>query len=101
MTALSVLQPVHNSGSSGYRSLNSTDQLLGMTSSSESLNNGTKLHQEDDEEEEVSSKTRPVSLCPFYTVDPTGNRIMVLLVSHWARYDAIFWQLYAIVLITS
>ncbi|XP_051943622.1 period circadian protein homolog 2 isoform X3 [Hippocampus zosterae] len=54
-----LLQPVHNSGSSGYRSLNSTDQLLGMTSSSESLNNGTKFHQEDDEEEEVSSKARP------------------------------------------
>ncbi|XP_019734543.1 period circadian protein homolog 2 isoform X3 [Hippocampus comes] len=54
-----LLQPVHNSGSSGYRSLNSTDHLLGMTSSSESLNNGTKFHQEDDEEEEVSSKARP------------------------------------------
>ncbi|XP_061695077.1 period circadian protein homolog 2 isoform X2 [Syngnathoides biaculeatus] len=55
-----LLQPVHNSGSSGYRSLNSTDHLLGMTSSSESLNKGSKFRQEDDEEEEdVSSKARP------------------------------------------
>ncbi|XP_037132037.1 period circadian protein homolog 2 isoform X3 [Syngnathus acus] len=54
-----LLQPVHNSGSSGYRSLNSSDHLLGMTSSTESLNNGSKFHQEDNEEEEVSSKARP------------------------------------------
>ncbi|XP_077413458.1 period circadian protein homolog 2 isoform X2 [Vanacampus margaritifer] len=54
-----LLQPVHNSGSSGYRSLNSTDHLLGMTSSSESLNNGNKFHQEYDEEKDVSSKVRP------------------------------------------
>uniref|UniRef100_A0A3Q2XHZ0 Period circadian protein homolog 2 n=1 Tax=Hippocampus comes TaxID=109280 RepID=A0A3Q2XHZ0_HIPCM len=59
-----LLQPVHNSGSSGYRSLNSTDHLLGMTSSSESLNNGTKFHQEDDEEEESRIPT-----CSIWT-DP-------------------------------
>ncbi|KAM7379346.1 hypothetical protein PAMP_004908 [Pampus punctatissimus] len=53
-----LLQPVHNSGSSGYGSLNSNDHLLGMTSSSESLNNGsgTKMRRE---EEEVNSKARP------------------------------------------
>lgn len=53
-------QPVHNSGSSAYGSLNSNDHLLGITSSSESLNNGcgSKMQQE---EEEVSSKARPVS----------------------------------------
>ncbi|XP_077378100.1 period circadian protein homolog 2 isoform X2 [Festucalex cinctus] len=54
-----LLQPVHNSGSSGYRSLNSTDHLLGITSSSESLNNANKFHQESDEEEDVDSKARP------------------------------------------
>ncbi|XP_077471679.1 period circadian protein homolog 2 isoform X3 [Stigmatopora argus] len=54
-----LLQPVLNSGSSGYRSLNSTDHLLGMTSSSDSLNNATKFHLEDDEEEDVISKARP------------------------------------------
>uniref|UniRef100_A0AAQ5YPN6 Period circadian protein homolog 2 n=1 Tax=Amphiprion ocellaris TaxID=80972 RepID=A0AAQ5YPN6_AMPOC len=55
-----LLQPVHNGGSSGYGSLNSNDHRLGMTSSSESLNNGneTKMQQE---EEKVSSKARPVS----------------------------------------
>ncbi|XP_028283925.1 period circadian protein homolog 2 isoform X3 [Parambassis ranga] len=53
-----LLQPVHNSNSSGYGSLNSNDHLLGTTSSSESLNNGnqSKLQQE---EEEVSGKARP------------------------------------------
>ncbi|XP_061878597.1 period circadian protein homolog 2 isoform X1 [Entelurus aequoreus] len=53
-----LLQPVHNSGSSSYRSLNSTDPRLGMTSSGENLNNGncSKFHLE---EEEVSSKDRP------------------------------------------
>ncbi|XP_075953885.1 period circadian protein homolog 2 [Anarhichas minor] len=52
-----LLQPVHNSGSSGYGSLNRND-LVGMSSSSESLNNGggTKIRQE---EEEVSGKARP------------------------------------------
>ncbi|XP_040000610.1 period circadian protein homolog 2 isoform X2 [Xiphias gladius] len=50
-----LLQPVHNSGSSGYDSLNSNDHLLAMSSSSESLNN--KMRRE--EEEEVSSKARP------------------------------------------
>ncbi|XP_061653702.1 period circadian protein homolog 2 isoform X2 [Phyllopteryx taeniolatus] len=55
-----LLRPVYNGGSSGYRSLNSTDHLLGMTSSSESLNKGSKFHQEDDDkEEDVSSKARP------------------------------------------
>uniref|UniRef100_A0A673CBN8 Period circadian protein homolog 2 n=1 Tax=Sphaeramia orbicularis TaxID=375764 RepID=A0A673CBN8_9TELE len=40
-----LLQPVHNSGSSGYGSMNSNDHLLSMTSSNESLNNssGTKI----------------------------------------------------------
>ncbi|KAM9719499.1 period circadian protein homolog 2 isoform 2-T2 [Menidia menidia] len=53
-----LLQPVHNSGSSGYSSLNSNDQHLGMTSSSESLNNGndSKMQQEEGRE---SSKSRP------------------------------------------
>ncbi|XP_031710799.1 period circadian protein homolog 2 isoform X2 [Anarrhichthys ocellatus] len=52
-----LLQPVHNSGSSGYGSLNRND-LVGMSSSSESLNNvsRTKIRQE---EEEVSGKARP------------------------------------------
>ncbi|XP_068594052.1 period circadian protein homolog 2 isoform X1 [Cebidichthys violaceus] len=52
-----LLQPVHNSGSSGYGSLNRND-LVGMSSSSESLNNGSgsKIRQE---EEEVSGKARP------------------------------------------
>lgn len=53
-------QPVHNSGSSGYSSLNRNDHLLGMTSSSESLDNcGWKKAQET--EEEISRKARPVS----------------------------------------
>ncbi|XP_008292730.1 period circadian protein homolog 2 isoform X3 [Stegastes partitus] len=53
-----LLQPVHNSGSSGHGSLNSNDHLLGITSSSESLNNGneTKMQQE---EEKASGKARP------------------------------------------
>ncbi|KAM6918615.1 period circadian protein homolog 2 [Xenentodon cancila] len=52
-----LLQPVHNSGSSGYSSQNSTDHRLGLTCSTESLNNsnGSKTQQE---EGEVSSKTR-------------------------------------------
>ncbi|KAM6919651.1 period circadian protein homolog 2 [Lycodopsis pacificus] len=51
-----LLQPVQNSGSSGYGSLN-RKYLVGMSSSSESLNNGngTKIRQE----EEVSGKARP------------------------------------------
>uniref|UniRef100_A0A8C4GEI6 Period circadian protein homolog 2 n=1 Tax=Dicentrarchus labrax TaxID=13489 RepID=A0A8C4GEI6_DICLA len=54
-----LLQPVHNSGSSGYGSLSRNDHLLGMTSSSESLDNGggSKMRQK---EEEVSGKARPV-----------------------------------------
>ncbi|XP_035526407.1 period circadian protein homolog 2 isoform X3 [Morone saxatilis] len=53
-----LLQPVHNSGSSGYGSLSRNDHLLGMTSSSESLDNGSgsKMRQK---EEEVSRKARP------------------------------------------
>ncbi|XP_059199890.1 period circadian protein homolog 2 [Centropristis striata] len=53
-----LLQPVHNSGSSGYSSLNRNDHLVGMSSSSESLNNGnaSKIRQE---EEEISGKARP------------------------------------------
>ncbi|XP_028988107.1 period circadian protein homolog 2 isoform X2 [Betta splendens] len=52
-----LLQPVHSSGSSAYGSLNTNDHLLGETSSSESLNNGSgnKVR----EEEEWSCKTRP------------------------------------------
>ncbi|XP_074507414.1 period circadian protein homolog 2 isoform X2 [Sebastes fasciatus] len=53
-----LLQPVHNSGSSGYSSVNRNDHLVGMSSSSESLNDsGSKTRQE--EEEEVSGKVRP------------------------------------------
>lgn len=52
-------QPVHNSGSSGYNSLN---RNVGMSSSSESLNNGSgNKIQLEEEEEEVSGKARPVS----------------------------------------
>ncbi|KAF3858243.1 hypothetical protein F7725_011444 [Dissostichus mawsoni] len=53
-----LLQPVHNSGSSVYCSLNRNDHLVGMSSSNESLNNsnGAKIQQE---EEEVSDKARP------------------------------------------
>ncbi|KAI4809076.1 hypothetical protein KUCAC02_017991 [Chaenocephalus aceratus] len=53
-----LLQPVHNSGSSGYCSLNRNDHLVGMSSSNESLNNsnGAKIQQE---EAEVSDKARP------------------------------------------
>ncbi|XP_042352927.1 period circadian protein homolog 2 isoform X2 [Plectropomus leopardus] len=53
-----LLQPVHNSGSSGYNSLSRTDHLVGMSSSNESLNNGigSKIRQE---EEEPRGKARP------------------------------------------
>ncbi|XP_028449079.1 period circadian protein homolog 2 isoform X2 [Perca flavescens] len=53
-----LLQPVRNSGSSGYSSVNRTDHPVCMSSSSESLNNGSgsKIQQE---EEEVSGKARP------------------------------------------
>ncbi|XP_049453641.1 period circadian protein homolog 2 isoform X2 [Epinephelus fuscoguttatus] len=53
-----LLQPVHNGVSSGYSSLSRNDQLVGMSSSSESLNycSGSKIRQE---EQEVSSKARP------------------------------------------
>uniref|UniRef100_A0A3P9M6W9 Period circadian protein homolog 2 n=1 Tax=Oryzias latipes TaxID=8090 RepID=A0A3P9M6W9_ORYLA len=52
-----LLQSVHNSGSSGYSSLNSNDHLLSLTCSSESLSNdnGSKLQPE---EGEASGKTR-------------------------------------------
>ncbi|KAK2822419.1 hypothetical protein Q5P01_022484 [Channa striata] len=53
-----LLQPVHNSGSSGYGSLNSNEHLLGMTSSSESLTNGGGSKMQG-EEEEMGSKARP------------------------------------------
>ncbi|XP_027876569.1 period circadian protein homolog 2-like isoform X2 [Xiphophorus couchianus] len=54
-----LLQPVHNSGSSGYSSLNSNEYLQGMTSSSsESLNNG-KQGKKQEKEGEQSSKSRP------------------------------------------
>lgn len=70
LSLFSFYQPVHNSGSSGYGSLNSNDHLLGMSSSSESLNKG-KVRQEE-QEEEVSSKARPVSnpkiLCVYATL---------------------------------
>ncbi|XP_029381471.1 period circadian protein homolog 2 isoform X2 [Echeneis naucrates] len=52
-----LLQPVHNSGCNGYGSLSSNDHLLGMSSSSESLNK-TKFQYEE-QEEDVSSKVRP------------------------------------------
>ncbi|KAG7526564.1 period circadian protein-like 2-like isoform X2 [Solea senegalensis] len=51
-----LLQPVHNSTSSGYGSLNSNDHLLGMSSSSESVSKTKMLWEE---EEELSSKARP------------------------------------------
>ncbi|XP_062261192.1 period circadian protein homolog 2 isoform X2 [Platichthys flesus] len=50
-----LLQPVHSSGSSGHGSLNSNDQLLGLSSSSESINKTKMLR----EEEELISKARP------------------------------------------
>ncbi|KAM8849852.1 period circadian protein homolog 2 isoform 2-T3 [Spinachia spinachia] len=52
-----LLQPIHNSGCSGYGSLNRND-LVGMSSSGESLKNSSasKIRPE---EEEVSGKTRP------------------------------------------
>ncbi|XP_078119948.1 period circadian protein homolog 2 isoform X4 [Sander vitreus] len=53
-----LLQPVRNSGSSGYSGVNRNDHPVGMSSSSESLNNGSgsKIQQE---EEEVNGKARP------------------------------------------
>uniref|UniRef100_A0A3Q3XLK0 Period circadian protein homolog 2 n=1 Tax=Mola mola TaxID=94237 RepID=A0A3Q3XLK0_MOLML len=53
-----LLQPVHNSRSSGYGSLNRNDHRMGLTSSSESLENcnGTKVQ---GAEEEISGKARP------------------------------------------
>ncbi|XP_014880303.1 period circadian protein homolog 2-like isoform X1 [Poecilia latipinna] len=54
-----LLQPVHNSGSSGYSSLNSNEYLQGMTSSSsESLNNG-KEGKVQQKEGEQTIKSRP------------------------------------------
>uniref|UniRef100_A0A669E8T5 Period circadian protein homolog 2 n=1 Tax=Oreochromis niloticus TaxID=8128 RepID=A0A669E8T5_ORENI len=52
-----LLQPVHNSGSSGYGSLHSNDHFLDLGSSNESLSY-SKMHQE---EEEMRGKARPVS----------------------------------------
>uniref|UniRef100_A0A3B4AJ51 Period circadian protein homolog 2 n=1 Tax=Periophthalmus magnuspinnatus TaxID=409849 RepID=A0A3B4AJ51_9GOBI len=50
-----LLQPVHSCGSSGYGSMNSNDHLLSMTSSNESINNGSnsKIHLEEKEENSV------------------------------------------------
>uniref|UniRef100_A0A7N6BFI4 Period circadian protein homolog 2 n=1 Tax=Anabas testudineus TaxID=64144 RepID=A0A7N6BFI4_ANATE len=56
-----LLQPVHNSGSSAYGSLNSNDHHVGMTSSSESLNNGCGSKMQRDEEDVSRTKARPVS----------------------------------------
>uniref|UniRef100_A0A671Z0K3 Period circadian protein homolog 2 n=1 Tax=Sparus aurata TaxID=8175 RepID=A0A671Z0K3_SPAAU len=52
-----LLQPVHNSGSSGYGSLSRNDHILGMTSSSESLENGhgSKMQQVEEESVQKSS----------------------------------------------
>uniref|UniRef100_A0A669CF81 Period circadian protein homolog 2 n=1 Tax=Oreochromis niloticus TaxID=8128 RepID=A0A669CF81_ORENI len=50
-----LLQPVHNSGSSGYGSLHSNDHFLDLGSSNESLSY-SKMHQE---EEEMRGKARP------------------------------------------
>ncbi|XP_026229921.1 period circadian protein homolog 2 isoform X3 [Anabas testudineus] len=54
-----LLQPVHNSGSSAYGSLNSNDHHVGMTSSSESLNNGCGSKMQRDEEDVSRTKARP------------------------------------------
>ncbi|XP_071781201.1 period circadian protein homolog 2 isoform X6 [Centroberyx gerrardi] len=53
-----LLQPVHNTGSSGYGSLCSNDHVMGLTSSSESINNGNGNKMRPEEEEE-SSKAKP------------------------------------------
>ncbi|XP_032386625.1 period circadian protein homolog 2 isoform X3 [Etheostoma spectabile] len=55
-----LLQPVRNSGSSGYNSVNRNEHPVGMSSSSESLKSGSgsKIQPE---EEEVSGKARPRS----------------------------------------
>ncbi|CAJ1072275.1 period circadian protein homolog 2 isoform X5 [Xyrichtys novacula] len=53
-----LLQPVHNSGSSGYGSLTRNDHLLSMTSSNESLQEGSRCKLQL-EEEDMSSKARP------------------------------------------
>uniref|UniRef100_A0A8D0D6Y1 Period circadian protein homolog 2 n=1 Tax=Sander lucioperca TaxID=283035 RepID=A0A8D0D6Y1_SANLU len=57
-----LLQPVRNSGSSGYSSVNRNDHPVGMSSSSESLNNGSgsKIQQE---EEEVNGKRTFQEIC--------------------------------------
>uniref|UniRef100_A0A8C6SSM0 Period circadian protein homolog 2 n=1 Tax=Neogobius melanostomus TaxID=47308 RepID=A0A8C6SSM0_9GOBI len=59
-----LLQPVHSCGSSGYDSMNSADHVLGMNSSTESVNNGStfKVPHKD---QEMSSKARPISLWSF------------------------------------
>ncbi|XP_029930386.1 period circadian protein homolog 2 isoform X2 [Myripristis murdjan] len=53
-----LLQPVHNTGSSGYGSLCSNDHVMGLTSSSESINNGSGNKMRLEEEEE-SNKAKP------------------------------------------
>lgn len=63
-------QPVHNSGSSSYSSLNRNDHLVSTTSSSESLEN-CKESKMREVEEEFNGKARPVSeavLSQFRTV---------------------------------
>lgn len=53
-------QPVHNSGSSSYGSMNRNDHLVSMTSSSESLENCNESKMRE-AEEGISGKARPVS----------------------------------------
>ncbi|XP_068196512.1 period circadian protein homolog 2 isoform X2 [Antennarius striatus] len=52
-----LLQPVHSSGSSGYGSSNRNSNILGMNSSSESIDDSGSKKQP--AEEEVSDKARP------------------------------------------
>uniref|UniRef100_A0A7N5ZTX9 Period circadian protein homolog 2 n=1 Tax=Anabas testudineus TaxID=64144 RepID=A0A7N5ZTX9_ANATE len=58
-----LLQPVHNSGSSAYGSLNSNDHHVGMTSSSESLNNGCGSKMQRDEEDVSRTKRTFQEIC--------------------------------------
>lgn len=53
-------QPVHNSGSSSYSSMNRNDHLVSTTSSCESLEN-YKESKMQEVEEEINGKARPVS----------------------------------------
>uniref|UniRef100_A0A8C2ZMD2 Period circadian protein homolog 2 n=1 Tax=Cyclopterus lumpus TaxID=8103 RepID=A0A8C2ZMD2_CYCLU len=71
-----LLQPVHNSGSSGYGSLNRND-LVGMSSSSESLNNcsGSKIRPKEEEEEEVEEVEEPLTpgLSPVESIQKSST----------------------------